>query len=68
MLHVESVLLAVWRLNIVCEVVTSATYNIEKLAELTPELSTQCVTLACMRLQSTFSFLDSLAVVRNLEQ
>lgn len=45
--------LAVWRLNIVCEVVTSATYNIEKLAKLT-ELSTQCVTLACMRLQSTF--------------
>lgn len=46
--------LAVWHLNIVCEVVTSATYNIEKLVELTLKLSTQCVTLACIRLQSTF--------------
>lgn len=46
--------LAVWHLNIVCEVVTSVTYNIEKLAELTLKLSTQCVTLTYIRLQSTF--------------
>ena len=61
----RSCTLAVWCLNIVCEVVTSVTCNIEKLVELTPKLSTQCVTLTCTRLQSTFY---SLVVECNREQ
>lgn len=60
-------MLAVWRLNIVYEVVTSATYNIEKLVGLTSR------TFHTMRDFSVYAttidiLLGSLAVERNLEQ